>query len=282
MYGISNVLPAVVPGAMCGTGVVQASAGLLNKALIFRALACVTAYLWASLAALDRRQPESLLALPKARLMLPAAALVTAASALTIRAFSALDLHQPVDCCAVVYGNVRLETDALVPSFGWLPWAFGATTCALLACGFWVRAAARDRQLRAATALCAVLATWLPIAALALVHCFAAYTYEVLQHRCLWCLFLPEHGRVGYVLLAALAAAALEGPAALAAAKAGGLRPRLANEARRRCRAAATRVLMAGSVFAALAALPAFALAGAFRRLDGMMPDALTPLRRAC
>jgi hypothetical protein len=257
VFGISNVLSAVVPGAMCGTGVVQGTAGFLNKALAFRAVAAAAAYLWAALAGLDRRQPESPLALTGARLLLLAAVLVTAAAVVNARAFSALDLQQPVDCCAVVYDSLRTQKEAFTPPCGWQPWAFGAGSGVLLACGFWVRSAAPGRQVRAAAALCASLAVWLPVAALALVDCFAAYIYEVLQHRCPWCLFLPEHGGVGYLLLAALAAAALEGPVAFASAKAGVSRPPLAAEAGRRCRAAATRVLVAVSVFAFLAVLPA-------------------------
>ena len=39
IIGITNVLPAIVPGAMCGTGVLQATTGLGGRALIYRFLA---------------------------------------------------------------------------------------------------------------------------------------------------------------------------------------------------------------------------------------------------
>ncbi len=90
-----------------------------------------------------------------------------------------------------------------------------------------------------------------------MIDSFAAYHYEVLQHRCPWCLFLPEHGRVGYLLFAALLAAALEGPVALFSAKAGLSHPQLSSEAQRRCRTAAVRVLAANAVFFGLAVFPA-------------------------
>jgi hypothetical protein len=109
----------------------------------------------------------------------------------------------------------------------------------------------------ASAALCAALAVWLPLAAIALTESFAAYYYEVLQHRCPWCLFLPEHGRVGYLLFAALLAAALEGSVALLSAKVGICHPQLSSEAHRRCRTAAVRVSVANVVFFCLAVFPA-------------------------
>ena len=36
IIGITNVLPAIVPGAMCGTGVLQATDGMGTQALIYR------------------------------------------------------------------------------------------------------------------------------------------------------------------------------------------------------------------------------------------------------
>ena len=36
IIGITNLLPAIVPGAMCGTGVLQATDGLGGRALMYR------------------------------------------------------------------------------------------------------------------------------------------------------------------------------------------------------------------------------------------------------
>jgi hypothetical protein len=257
VVGICHVLPAIVPGAMCGTGVIQGSHGLLNKALLFRTLAILAAYLWAALAKLDRRQPDMPLVYLNSRLLLLAVALVAAAAVITAQAAMALDMQQPVDCCAVVYDRLRPEPAEFVPSGMWRPWTYAASSLVLLVCGLWAGAAGSSRRVLAAAALCTALAVWVPAAALSLVDCFAAYHYEVLQHRCPWCLFLPAHRMVGYLLFAALLAAGLEGPVALASAKAGASRPQLLAAAQRRCRTAAMRVLLAGLFFSCLAVFPA-------------------------
>jgi len=257
VIGICHLLPAVVPGAMCGTGVVQGSDGLFNKALLFRAVAVLAGYLWAALARLDRLQPDSPLLILNARFLLLAAALIAAAAFITAEAAMALDLQQPVDCCAVVYDRLRRGPAVFAPSRPRLLWIFAVSSLAMLACAAWTAAADPSRRVRAAASLCAALAVWVPAAMLALAECFAAYYYQVLQHRCLWCLFLPEHHLVGYPLFAALLTAALEGPVAWAAARVGRSHPQLATAAQRRSRSAAVRVLLAGGVFCGLAALPA-------------------------
>jgi hypothetical protein len=257
VIGICHLLPAVVPGAMCGTGVVQGSDGLLNKALLFRFVAVLVGYLWAALVRLDRFRPDSPLMLLNARFLLLAAALVAAAAVVTAEAAMALDLQQPVDCCAVVYDRLRRGPAVFAPSRPRLLWIFAVSSLAMLASAGWTAAAGPSRRVRAAAAMCAALAVWVPAAMLALAECFAAYYYQVLQHRCLWCLFLPEHHLAGYPLFAALLTAALEGPVAWAAARVGRSHPQLAAAAQRRCRSAAVRVLLAGGVFCGLAALPA-------------------------
>lgn len=257
VVAISQVLPPIVPGAMCGTGVIQSSQGLLNKAIWFRALGVLALYLWAALAKLDRRRPDSPLARVNARLLLLAAGLTAAAAVFTAQASLAIDLQQPVDCCTVVYETLRQGAVEIVLSGKRLTGAYAAMSLGLLACSLWTIAAGAARRLLAASALCLALAVWLPLAASALIDSFAAYHYEVLQHRCPWCLFLPEHGRVGFLLFAALLAAALEGPVALFSAKVGLSHPQLSSEAQRRCRAAAVRVLAANAVFFGLAVFPA-------------------------
>jgi hypothetical protein len=257
VVGISQVLPPIVPGAMCGTGVIQSSQGLLNKAIWFRTLGVLAVYLWVALAKLDRRQPDSPLARVNARVLLLAAALVVVAAIVTAQACVAIDLQQPVDCCTVVYETLRQGSEGVVFSGKWLAGVYAATSLGLLGCSLWTILTGATRRFLASAVLCAALAVWLPLAALALIESFAAYYYEVLQHRCPWCLFLPEHDRVGYLLFAALLAAALEGPVALLSAKVGISHPQLSSEAHRRCRTAAVRVSVANVVFFCLAVFPA-------------------------
>ncbi len=126
VVAISQVLPPIVPGAMCGTGVIQSSQGLLNKAIWFRALGVLALYLWAALAKLDRRRPDSPLARVNARLLLLAAGLTAAAAVFTAQASLAIDLQQPVDCCTVVYETLRQGAVEIVLSGKRLTGAYAA------------------------------------------------------------------------------------------------------------------------------------------------------------
>lgn len=207
LLAVASVLPAVVPGAMCGTGVMTALGGLGSRALTLRVLALGALTVWATLDHLDRQDPAAPLALGLSRALLVASPLVVLATWDTTRAFAGLDTHSPVDCCAVVYDAARpggLGAAGLPDS--WL-WAFGAG-------GALVFAGALKQIIRPGRGAVAALVTlaWVPLAAHVLVQRLAAYHYEVLAHRCPWCLFLPEHALVGYPLfgaLAILAAAAL-------------------------------------------------------------------------
>jgi hypothetical protein len=96
-------------------------------------------------------------------------------------------------------------------------WGFSLSGLLLLIAAGW--ATLNRRPTGAAARLLAMTALlWVPLAAVALVRVLAAYHYGVLHHHCPWCLFLPEHHGVGYPLFGSLAVAALEGPAAWAAA----------------------------------------------------------------
>ena len=52
-----------------------------------------------------------------------------------------------------------------------------------------------------------IFLVWAAAAVTALKYGFSAYIYEVLSHPCLWCLFLPEHNLIGFVLFGLLGAA---------------------------------------------------------------------------
>ena len=109
----------------------------------------------------------------------------------------------------------------------------------------------------AARALILVTLVWVPLTTLVLVRLLAPYHYEVLHHHCPWCLFLGEHGMVGYPLFAALLLVVLEVPAALLSGAVGRARPAVAAEATVRVRQAGLRIVVAVLAFVALAGGPA-------------------------
>jgi hypothetical protein len=254
---VASALPILVPGAMCGTGVLQAMRGEGGKAIALQVAALLVMVVRSVLDKLDRSRPDSPLATACARVILLSLAAQGAASLQILDAILALESHRPVDCCSIIYGR------SMAPGSGtpWFDGPFvlvlaGALACVVLLLAPLVR---RRSGAPAAYLMSTMALAFVPAAAMALVRVLAAYRYEVLSHACPWCLFLPEHGFAGYPLFGALALVAIEA-AALATAQ-GVARSLPALEAASRCRArqAALRIALATVTFVLIATWPALA-----------------------
>jgi len=106
VVAIAGALPDLVPGAMCGTGVLEATAGRGERALALRCLALLLLGAFRPCARLDAGAPEAPLLPTEARLLLLALPVTLLAGLDTWRALAALDVHAAVDCCAVVYDEL--------------------------------------------------------------------------------------------------------------------------------------------------------------------------------
>jgi hypothetical protein len=250
---IATALPTLVPGAMCGTGVLEAMRGAGGYALGLDAAALLALVVWRAIDRLDASRPDAPLATTAATALLVAFPAQLAASIATMQALLALDTHHPVDCCSVVYARATpaAASSATEPRLVWIA-ALGAAL--LLAAAMIARSRPGPR---AALALALVALPWTLLAALALVRVLAAYRYEVLSHECPWCLFLPEHGLVGYPLFGALAVVTGEAVAALTSARVARAAPTTEPAARLRVRDASARIGLATIAFVVLAGWPA-------------------------
>lgn len=273
VLGISLVLPQLVSGAMCGTGVLTAMGGTGQRALALRGLALALLWVWRTLDALNRAAPRPPATPAVARWQLLALPLLALAVIDTARALWALDPARPVDCCQVVYdgfaSSAQASTTAGLDDQVWiaLTSAGGLVLLALAVLG--LRRLSRTVEvlpkLGATLALLAV--AWAPVATVTLVRVLSAYHYQVLQHHCPWCLLLPEHWAVGYPLYGALLVVLLEALSALTAARfkpavvdvAGSTlaETMLAEAARQRQRRAFVAIIVSVLLFAALTAGPA-------------------------
>ncbi len=222
VLAITLLLPPLIPGAMCGTGVLQATGGFGTRGLALRALALAVLWVWQSLDGIHRTLPRRIDEGAIARWNLLSVPLLLLAALYTLRALLQLDPYQPVDCCQVVYDTFTTKSEAthsagLSDAF-WLVGSggLGLAVAAIALAG--LSALRRGRSAFAAsTALFVATLVWLPFAGTALVTVLSAYHYQVLQHHCPWCLFLPVHGAVGYPLLASLLLITLESFTALSA-----------------------------------------------------------------
>jgi hypothetical protein len=211
LVAICHFLPVVVPGAMCGTGVLQAAGPPGWRALAFRCLVLLLLGVAGLITSLNQGTPTAPLAVPLAKTLLLALPLGGLTLFDTARAFLVLNTHAPVSCCAVVYTQVA----PMVPkaSLIALPAPLLVGLLALLSglLLFLLYSTSINANARGPLVL-ALAALWLPLAATVLLTSFAAYHFEVLDHRCPWCLFLPEHGWVGYPLLVAFLVMGVEAP----------------------------------------------------------------------
>ena len=260
IYGMTNILPGMVPGAMCGTGVLQAMQSGGPRMLIYRLMGLAILWIWWRIENVNQSQPEAPLVPTNARIVLLALPVFALALHAAWQAALAMDFQQPVDCCAVIYDQFHSPEEARrTLGAGHTVWlaAFGVLTVALVASAMtaWKTPGRRWPHLLAS----ALALAWLPIAAIAVVRVLAAYHYGVLHHHCPWCLFLPEHHLAGFPIWAAWMVVAMEAPAAvalslLAARHAPPVRPSVCHQAGQ----AARNTVLAVLVFLCLAAGPAF------------------------
>jgi len=258
-FGIANVFHKDIPGAMCGTGVCQAMAGGSTRLLLFSGLLLVVTRLWYEMDKLNRMQVDLPLTQFNARLFLTVLPVAVLTLLQTYDAFAAIQPQHAVDCCAVVYDQfptlLQAKSIAGIADAWWLG-AFIFLSSLLLGLGVCTGpATVNNRRLRSALALVCLL--WIPVAALTLVNHLSAYHYEVLQHQCPWCLFLPEHNLVGYPLYGALGLIGLEALTILILPRMVSEIPRVCGQALDRCLRAARRLTIAGTIFLILALAPA-------------------------
>ena len=259
ILGITNVFPALIPGAMCGTGVMQAMSPAGTGFLILNFILLGILLFWNTLEKLGRRRPDYPLARLGARLLLLALPVAALAFVQSVSAAFEVDTHRPVDCCAIVYDQYRTLSEAqsvsgLSDGF-WLT-AWGSLSVLLLFLGLLVRRSATALTLKWNGLLAVTAAIWVPVAAITLTDILSAYHYGVLQHRCPWCLFLLQHRAVGFPLFGALAVIGFESLTAFLLPAVVKNDPQMLPSAFDRSRIAAGRIIVALFVFLILTALP--------------------------
>ena len=260
IIGITNVLPASLAGAMCGAGVLQATDGLGGQALMVRFFLFFIMVLWLTYDKLNLSRPDAPLTRYNSRLVLLALPFFLLAVITTFRSILSIDSHQPVDCCTLVidqFGSLAAARQmAGIPDTFWV-WTFWLLTALMLLCAVWSLRTKRTNGEKATGSLAVITVIWVPVAAISLVRVYSVYFYQILQHYCPWCFFLPEHKFVGIPLFGALIIIILEGPLSYLVAKTAANFHDLFPRAMRRSRLAALRLLLAAVAYAGMVALPA-------------------------
>jgi hypothetical protein len=131
---------------------------------------------------------------------------------------------------------------------------FAGATASLITLALGVLWGRTVRVARLARWLAGVALGWAALGALVAIRWAAPLALGSPERHCAWCLLTARGQFAGYLLLAALAAVALEAPAAWLACRVGLRCPSLEREARRRTRQASIVVLGALLVLGGLAA----------------------------
>ncbi len=263
IVAVTRVLPQLVPGAMCGLGVMQALNGRAYSMIILRCLAFAVLYWQRVLAGINRTDPVSPLAATLARLALLALLFFAMAAYATAKGvFWELNPAHPVSCCAAVFDQISSHGSGLsvMPSLS----GFWIGTYGAISLGILIGSAILDhyRKRRGESFRCHLFlaisgATWTIAAIVCLIFFLSPYIYQVLDHPCPFCFFLPEHYGIGFPLFALLAWVNLESLAVFWMASLQKSHPLLKSVLLKRCRLA-MRILFWGVLgFSLLAVSPA-------------------------
>jgi signal transduction histidine kinase len=105
VMGVSNAWVAHVPGAMCGTGVLQALGPAGRQTLLLRLLTLLLLYGWQVVAGIDDQRPDMPLAPVHGRWLLLVAPLLVLSAWRFHQAMGAVASQAPVSCCAALYAQ---------------------------------------------------------------------------------------------------------------------------------------------------------------------------------
>jgi hypothetical protein len=256
---IGQVWPAVVPGAMCGTGVLQAMGPAGTQSVVFRAATLGLLYCWQAVERLDRGHPEETAVMLHGRLLLLAGPLLVMSGWSLHRALAAVAPHEPVSCCAAVYDRLLGDAPLLDATFASpTAWAvfglFGAVALAVWGGALW-RGALRQSLVGGFWPVALAL-IGLPVIYQATLRAISPYIFEVLWHPCPWCLLRLEHGAIGWAYFGLPAWAAVECAVGWLAGRAGRGHPGLGGAAADRIRLAGRRMVLMMAAWAALSIAP--------------------------
>lgn len=260
LAGIALVWHRIVPGAMCGTGVLQAMGISGRRAMLFWGLTLSLLYGWQVLDRLDRHHPQGALIPAGARLLITATPFLTLALFYSWQALMRVETAPPVSCCAAVYDQVlsNASGSAIMSRITFASlWGSLIGSVVLPVAALW--AAMRVPHRGPGMLIAAMAIGWSVLSALTVKHVWSAYYYQVLSHPCPWCLFLPDYHGTGFFIFACLAVVSFEGVAFWAADHTRRRYPVLAAPADGRCRRAALRIVAAIIGFMLLTVGPALA-----------------------
>lgn len=189
-----DALSLLVPGAMCGAGVIEAN-DYGSYLLILKLIILFFLTLWLYINAYDMQTKNHQWFKEKSWLFSFIFLLIIVELGLDFSYFSNIDTHLPVSCCSALFGQLE----------GANPLPFGLSIPLLLVL-FYLLYALVLLTLKTNQTLLYMVANilFVYIAYYAVVYFFGTYIYQLPTHKCPFCMLQAEYMYVGYVLWASL------------------------------------------------------------------------------
>jgi len=189
-----DALSLLVPGAMCGAGVISANE-YGSYLLILKLTILFFLTLWIYLNAYDMRSKNHQWFKDKSWLFSFIFLLITIELVLDIKYFSDIDTHLPVSCCSALFGQLE----------GANPLPFGLSIPLLLLL-FYLLYSLVLLALKTKQTLLYIFTNilFVYIAYYAVVYFFGTYIYQLPTHKCPFCMLQSEYMYVGYFLWGSL------------------------------------------------------------------------------
>jgi len=189
VYTIDN-LSDLIPGAMCGAGVVKANE-YGNPLLALKIIILFLSALWLSMNSIDLKEKNYPYLKLKSWFFIGIFLLLSTEFALDILYFTHIETTNPVSCCSVIFGQTGGANG--------LPFGLDIPKLLIL---FYLLFALVILTTVSELAVMSIVASILfgVIAYYAVVYFFGTYIYELPTHLCPFCMLQDHYFYVGYLL----------------------------------------------------------------------------------
>jgi len=189
-----DALSLLVPGAMCGAGVITANE-YGTTLLVLKLLLLALLILWFYLHSYDIHTKNHQYFKQKSWLFLAIFLFIIFELFLDFQYFSNIDTHLPVSCCSALFGQLE----------GANPLPFGLNTSLLLLLFYllyFLVLLTLNLNYKSLYILSNIL--FLYIAYYSVVYFFGTYIYQLPTHKCPFCMLQSDYFYIGYTLWASL------------------------------------------------------------------------------
>ena len=188
-----DTISSIIPGAMCGAGVISANL-YGEKLLILKTIILFVGGVWIVINNLDIKQKHTYFMINKSKVYIVLFVLLSLEFFYEILFFTHLSTIAPVTCCSAIY-----NTNATNP----LPFSINTFTLLILFYGsFIITFYSNIKQKYIISFFSSII--FIYIAYYAVIYFFGPYIYDLPTHHCPFCMLQKDYYFVGYFIFGSL------------------------------------------------------------------------------